>query len=79
MAREVGMSEASVRRIWHTHGLEPHLVKTFKVSRDPEFAGKLEAIVGLYLNPPEHALVLCVGPDPAQAALEEGTRAHDDA
>jgi hypothetical protein len=60
MAREVGISEASVRRIWHAHGLKPHLVKTFKVSRDPEFAGKLEAIVGLYLNPPEHALVLCV-------------------
>ena len=60
MAREVGISEASVRRIWHSHGLKPHLVATFKVSRDPEFAGKLEAIVGLYLNPPEHALVLCV-------------------
>src|SRR5450631_1470753 len=60
MAREVGISEASVRRIWHAHGLKPHLVKTFKVSRDPEFVGKLEAIVGLYLNPPEHALVLCV-------------------
>ena len=60
MAREVGISEASVRRIWHAHGLKPHLVQTFKVSRDPEFAGKLEAIVGLYLNPPEHALVLCV-------------------
>src|SRR5277367_2122165 len=60
MAREVGISEASVRRIWHAHGLKPHLVKTFKVSRDPEFAEKLEAIVGLYLNPPEHALVLCV-------------------
>src|ERR1035437_8887112 len=60
MAREVGISEASVRRIWHAHGLKPHLIETFKVSRDPEFAGKLEAIVGLYLNPPEHALVLCV-------------------
>jgi hypothetical protein len=59
MAREVGISEASARRIWHAHGLKPHLVKTFKVSRDPEFADKLEAIVGLYLNPPEHALVLC--------------------
>jgi transposase len=60
MAREVGISEASVRRIWHAHGLKPHLIQTFKVSRDPQFAGKLEAIVGLYLNPPEHALVLCV-------------------
>jgi transposase len=59
MACEVGISESSVRRIWHEHGLKPHLVETFKVSSDPEFASKLEAIVGLYLNPPEHALVLC--------------------
>jgi transposase len=59
MAAEVGISEASVRRIWKAHGLKPHLVETFKISNDPEFAEKLEAIVGLYLNPPEHALVLC--------------------
>ena len=50
---------ATVRRIWHKHGLKPHLMETFKVSTDPRFAEKLEAIVGLYLNPPEHALVLC--------------------
>jgi len=60
MAAAVGISEASVRRIWHAHGLKPHLIKTFKISNDPEFAEKLEDIVGLYLNPPEHALVLCV-------------------
>jgi transposase len=60
MAQVVGISEASVRRIWHAHGLKPHLVKTFKISRDPDFAQKLEAIVGLYMNPPEHALVLSV-------------------
>jgi len=59
MAAQVGISEASVRRIWQAHGLKPHLVETFKVSNDPDFAAKLEAIVGLYLNPPEHALVLC--------------------
>lgn len=59
MAQAVGISEASVRRIWRKHGLKPHLVDTFKVSSDPRFAEKLEAIVGLYLNPPEHALVLC--------------------
>lgn len=58
MAAAVGLSEKTVRRIWHKHGLKPHLVETFKVSRDPHFAEKLEAIVGLYLNPPEHALVL---------------------
>jgi transposase len=59
MAAEVGVSETTVRRIWHKHGLKPHLVETFKVSTDPRFAEKLEAIVGLYMNPPEHALVLC--------------------
>jgi transposase len=58
MAEAVGLSEKSVRRIWHKHGLKPHLSRTFKVSNDPEFAEKLEAIVGLYLNPPEHAVVL---------------------
>lgn len=60
MARAVGISEASVRRIWRRHGLKPHRVENFKISNDPEFAEKLEDIVGLYLNPPEHALVLCV-------------------
>ena len=60
MAAEAGISEATVRRIWHANGLKPHLADTFKVSNDPLFAEKLEAIVGLYLSPPEHALVLCV-------------------
>jgi transposase len=60
MAGAVGISEASVRRIWRSHGLKPHRVESFKISSDPEFAEKLEDIVGLYLNPPEHALVLCV-------------------
>jgi hypothetical protein len=59
MAKVAGLSEKSVRRIWHKHGLKPHLSRTFKVSNDPEFAEKLEAIVGLYLHPPEHAIVLC--------------------
>jgi len=59
MAAVAGLSEATVRRIWHKHGLKPHLLETFKVSNDPRFVEKLEAIVGLYLNPPEHALVLC--------------------
>jgi transposase len=58
MAAAAGISQASVRRIWRTHGLKPHLLHTFKVSRDRQFAEKLEDIVGLYLNPPEHALVL---------------------
>ena len=59
MAAAVGISEASVRHIWRAHGLKPHRVETFKISNDPAFAEKLEDIVGLYLNPPEHALVLC--------------------
>jgi transposase len=59
MAAAANISEASVRRIWRKHGLKPHLVESFKISNDPRFAEKLEAIVGLYLHPPEHALVLC--------------------
>ena len=59
MAEAVGLSEKSIRRIWHKHGLKPHLARTFKVSSDLQFAEKLETIVGLYLNPPEHAIVLC--------------------
>ena len=59
MAALAKVSEATVRRIWHAHGLKPHLVKTFKVSNDRHFAQKLEDVVGLSLNPPEHALVLC--------------------
>src|SRR5471030_1696793 len=59
MAGAIGISEKSVRRIWHKHGLKPHLVRTFKVSNDLQFAEKLGSIVGLYLNPPEHAIVLC--------------------
>lgn len=60
MARQMGISESSVGRIWRKHGLKPHRVESFKISNDPEFAEKLEDIVGLYLNPPEHALVLSV-------------------
>jgi len=60
MAREVGISDSTVGRIWKANGLKPHRIDSFKVSNDPEFANKLEAIVGLYLNPPEHALVLSV-------------------
>ena len=60
MGRAVGISDSSVGRIWRAHGLKPHRVESFKISNDPEFAEKLEDIVGLYLNPPEHALVLSV-------------------
>jgi transposase len=60
MARAVGVSEASIRRVWHAHGLKPHRIEAFKVSSDPQFAEKLEYIVGLYINPPQHAIVLSV-------------------
>ena len=60
MAAAQGISEATVRRIWHQHRLQPHRVKTFKLSRDKQFVEKLCDVVGLYLNPPDKALVLCV-------------------
>ena len=60
MATVQGLSEASIRRIWKQHNLKPHLVETFKLSRDKFFVEKLHDVVGLYLNPPDKALVLCV-------------------
>ena len=60
MAAAMGVSEATVRRVWRAHGLKPHRMESFKISKDKRFAEKLEAIVGLYLNPPEHAIVMCV-------------------
>jgi transposase len=60
MARAVGISHTSVQRIWVEAGLKPHLVTTFKLSNDPCFADKVTDVVGLYLNPPDRALVLCV-------------------
>lgn len=60
MGKTVGMSPSTVFRIWQQHGLKPHRVETFKLSRDPQFLAKVRDIVGLYMNPPEHALVLSV-------------------
>jgi transposase len=60
MARAQGVSPATVQRIWSAHGIKPHLVRTFKLSNDPNFVQKLRDVVGLYLNPPENALVLSV-------------------
>lgn len=57
MAAAVGVSASTVRRVWRAHGLKPHRLKTFKISNDPAFAEKLEEVVGLYMNPPEHAVV----------------------
>jgi transposase len=60
MAKATGMSQSAISRIWRAFGLKPHLVDTFKLSPDPLFVDKVRDIVGLYLNPPEGALVLCV-------------------
>jgi transposase len=60
LAAELGTTRSFVHRVWRATGLRPHLVKTFKVSNDPRFAEKVMDVVGLYLDPPEHALVLCV-------------------
>jgi len=60
LAREVGLSQRAVVRIWHAFGLQPHRTETFKLSRDPFFVEKVRDIVGLYMHPPEHAVVLSV-------------------
>ena len=60
MAKAVGISVSSVQRIWRAHGLQPHRVRQFKLSNDPQFAAKLKDIVGLYVNPPDHAIVLSI-------------------
>jgi transposase len=89
MAAVAGISYSSVQRIWRAHGLKPHLVKTFKVSRDKHFAAKVEDVVGLYLDPPDKALVLCVDEKSQIQALDRtqpglpmkkgraGTMTHD--
>jgi len=60
MAKAMGMSVGSVQRIWRAHKLQPHRLRTFKRSRDPGFAAKLTDIVGLYIDPPAHAVVLSI-------------------
>jgi len=60
MAEAVGISVSSVQRIWRAHGLQPHRVRRFKLSNDPQFVAKLRDIVGLYVNPPDHAIVLSI-------------------
>ena len=85
MAKAAGISLRSVQRIWAAHGLQPHRVRRFKLSNDAKFAAKVQDIVGLYVNPPEHALVLSVDepnsgarPHPAGAANEARPLRHDD-
>jgi transposase len=89
MAKAQGLSEATVRRIWKRHQLPPHRIKTFKLSRDTRFVEKLCDVVGLYLNPPDKSLVLCVDEKSQIQALDRtqpglplkkgrcGTMTHD--
>ena len=89
MAKAVGVSDSTVGRIWRQHGLKPHQTRTFKLSNDPRFTEKLEDIVGLYVNPPEHAVVLCADEKSQIQALDRtqpglplkrgraGTMTHD--
>jgi transposase len=89
MAEKQGVSKATVNRIWQSHNLQPHRIDRFKLSRDPKFLEKLTDVVGLYLNPPEKALVLCVDEKSQIQALDRtqpglplkkgrcGTMTHD--
>jgi putative transposase len=70
MARQIGISKSTVQRVWNTFGLQPHRQRSFKLSNDPFFIEKLRDIVGLYLNPPENAMVLCVDEKSQCQALE---------
>lgn len=89
LAESLGIDKSMVHRVWQASGLKPHLAKTFKVSRDKKFAEKVIDVVGLYLNPPEHALVLCADEKTSVQALDRtqpglplvkgrlGTMTHD--
>jgi transposase len=74
MAKAMGVSKDTVRRVWVAHGLKPHLTRNFKLSNDPHFVEKLVDVVGLYLNPPEHALVLCADEKTSIQALDRTQR-----
>jgi hypothetical protein len=60
MAKGSGLSISSVQRIWRAFGVQPHRMETFKLSSDPDFVAKVRDVVGLYVSPPQHAVVLCV-------------------
>ncbi len=89
MAEKQGVSKSTINRVWQSHSLQPHRIKQFKLSRDPRFLEKLTDVVGLYLNPPEKALVLCVDEKSQIQALDRtqpglplkkgrcGTMTHD--
>jgi len=89
LAKAQGISHATVQRIWDAHGLQPHRVETFKLSRDKRFVEKLSDVVGVYLNPPDKAVILCVDEKSQIQALDRtqpglpikkgrcGTMTHD--
>ena len=89
MAKVMGLSPSTIGRVWRSHGLKPHLLRTFKLSRDPKFLEKLDDVIGLYLNPPEHAIVFSVDEKSQIQALDRtqpglpivpgraGTMTHD--
>lgn len=89
LADTPGIDKSMVHRVWQASGLKPHLAETFKVSRDKKFAEKVSDVVGLYVNPPEHALVLCADEKTSVQALDRtqpglplvkgrlGTMTHD--
>ena len=89
MAKALDVSPSTIGRVWKENGLKPHLVRTFKISNDPRFVEKLEDVVGLYLNAPEHAIVLCCDEKSQVQALDRtqpglplkkgaaGTMTHD--
>src|SRR5438067_8678772 len=70
MAGKTGLSQTAIVRIWHAFGLQPHRVENFKFSKDPQFVEKVRDIVGLYMNPPDHAIVLCVDEKSQVQALD---------
>jgi len=89
MAKDQGVSHATIQRIWEAHGLQPHRLKNFKLSQDKHFEEKLTDVVGMYLNPPDKAVVLCVDEKTQIQALDRtqpglpmkkgrcGTMTHD--
>jgi hypothetical protein len=77
IAKAVGISASSVQRIWRAHGLQPHQVQQFKISTDPKFTDKLRDVVGLYVDPPAHAIVLSVDEKSQIQALDRPARPAD--
>src|SRR5260370_23469285 len=70
LSQQVGLSQSAIVRIWHSFGLQPHRSETFKLSTDPYLVERVRDITGLYLNPPEHAIILCVDEKSQVQALD---------